>query len=87
VSKHLDAALAVATLLALAGAGLWLLDGWITRQAWAAWNGQKWAVVATGWSLAFHAWPVALAAATALLGAFCPILAVFAQPLEKVKLA
>ena len=87
MNKPLEAALAVAALLALACGGWWLMDGWIAYQGWAVWNGQKWAVVAVGWPMAVQTWPVALMAATALLGAFWPILAWAARRQAETALA
>jgi len=87
VSKPSGQTLALAALLALASAGLWLMDGWIARQGWAAWDGRKWAVAAEGWPLVVQAWPVAMAASTALLVALWPILAWSARRQAEADLA
>ena len=72
-----DAALVGATLLALAGSGWWLMDGWIAAQGWAAWTGtgNQWAITATGWRLFGQAWPVALAGTVLGVTVLWPVLA------------
>lgn len=71
----------------LAGAGLWLMDGWIANQGWAAWDGRKWAVAAAGWPLVVQAWPVGLASATLALAALWPLLAQAARRQAEAGLA
>ena len=84
-----DAALTGVTLLALAGTGWWLMDGWIVGQGWAAWTGtgNKWAITATGWRLFGQAWPVALAGAVLGVATLWPVLAWIARHRAEADLA
>tara|TARA_R110001583_G_scaffold123450_1_gene274903 strand:+ start:652 stop:1233 length:582 start_codon:yes stop_codon:yes gene_type:complete len=73
------AILIVVFIAALIGLGVWL-DELLTARAWGVVSGKSYSVSATGWSILFHAWPIALAGllVAGFLGSF-PLVSMYVR--------